>query len=250
MYQQERLLTILEYLNKHNKMSIHDICERLNVSRDTARRDIIKLIEQGTAMRTHGGISLPIWSDKLHAYKERLNEYSENKKNIAQKAVSFITDNEHYFLDVSTNVRFLAEFIDKNITVFTHSLDNIEILSEQDNVKISTIGGCLNKRNRFFYKPGFTEILDGILFDAAFLGAAAITPEGMYYDDEEDAFIKKAIIKQSSKVILLSECQKFQKRSYYKGVDWDQIDIFITDNMPPPWAFEIMELNDIQLIIV
>ncbi|MEQ8155418.1 MAG: DeoR/GlpR family DNA-binding transcription regulator [Clostridiaceae bacterium] len=250
MYQQDRLLMILEYLNKNNSMSVHDICEQLNVSRDTARRDILKLIEQGAAMRTHGGISLPVLESKLHAYKERMDEYSENKKNIALKALTFIHDNEHYFFDVSTNIRFLAEIVNKRITVFTHSLDNIEILAEKDNVDISTIGGCLNKRNRFFYKPGFAEILEGILFDAAFLGAAAITSDGIFYDDEEDAFIKRSIVKQSGKVIILSEGQKFQKRSYYKGVGWEQIDIFISDSVPPAWVSEIMESNDIQLIIV
>ncbi|MEQ8198398.1 MAG: DeoR/GlpR transcriptional regulator, partial [Clostridiaceae bacterium] len=65
-----------------------------------------------------------------------------------------------------------------------------------------------------------------------------------------DAFIKRSIVKQSGKVIILSEGQKFQKRSYYKGVGWEQIDIFISDSMPPAWVSEIMESNDIQLIIV
>ena len=65
MYQEERLLKVLEYLSEHNYMSIHEICEMFNVSRDTARRDILKLIDQGSAMRTHGGISLPILKNTI-----------------------------------------------------------------------------------------------------------------------------------------------------------------------------------------
>ncbi|MHC1682041.1 MAG: DeoR/GlpR family DNA-binding transcription regulator [Clostridiaceae bacterium] len=249
MYQEERLLKILEHLNEHNNMSIHDICEKLNVSRDTARRDIIKLIEQGAAIRTHGGITLPILTNKLQAYRERLDAYSEDKKSIAEKALYFITEKQHYFFDVSTTVRYLSELTNKNITVFTHSLDNIEILSEQENVEVHSIGGCLNRRNRFFYKPGCINALNGILFDVAFLGAAAITSDGIYFDDEEDAFIKRSITKQSTKVILLAEYQKFLKRSYFKGASWEEIDILITDGMPPSWVIDIIELNDIQLII-
>ena len=42
MHQEERLLAIFTYLKEHQKMSIHTICDRLHVSRDTARRDILR----------------------------------------------------------------------------------------------------------------------------------------------------------------------------------------------------------------
>lgn len=250
MYQEERILKILEYLNEHNNMSIHDICKMLNVSRDTARRDILKLIEKGAAIRTHGGISLPILRSTIEAYRERLQSFSQEKKNIAHKAVSFLREGEHYFFDVSTTVRFLAEYSDKNITVFTHSLDNIEILSDKKEVLVHSIGGYLNKRNRFFYKPGCTDYLDGIKFDIAFIGAASIREDGLYYEDEEDAFIKQSAIKQSKKVILLAEYQKFKQESYYRGANFEQIDVIITDHMPPHLFLKIIKDNDIELIIV
>lgn len=250
MYQEERLLKILEYLKEHNSMSVHKICEMLNVSRDTARRDIIKLIEQGTAIRTHGGISIPTLTSAIEAYRERMESFSLEKKNIAQRALEFIDKGKHYFFDVSTTVRFLAEDINKNITVFTHSLDNIEILSEKDEVFVHSIGGCLNKRNRFFYKLGCTNYLEGIKFDVAFLGAAALTIDGLYYEDEEDAFIKNSAINQSHKVILLADHQKFHLSSYYRGAKWDEIDIIITDKTPPEAFLEIMEERGIELIIV
>ncbi|MBC2582610.1 DeoR/GlpR family DNA-binding transcription regulator [Clostridium sp. DJ247] len=249
MYQEERLIKILEHLNEHNNMSVHDICETLRVSRDTARRDILKLIEQGAAIRTHGGIALPVLKNTIQAYRERLESYSEEKKNIAEKALRFIHEHEHYFFDVSTTVRFLAEYLDKNVTVFTHSLDNIEILSEKNHVFIHSIGGCLHKKNRFFYRPDCTSYFEGILFDTAFLGAAAIMTDGIYYADEEDAFIKQAVTRQSSKVILLADYEKFHRSSYYKGVNWGQVDIIITDRIPPPSFIDIIESQNIQLIV-
>lgn len=249
MHQEERLLRILEYLNQHNHMSIHAICEMFNVSRDTARRDIVKLIEQGTATRTHGGISLPVLRNTIKAYRERMESYSEEKISIAQKALEFVNEDEHYFFDVSTTVGFLAEYINKSAVVFTHSLDNIEVLSEKKDVSVHSIGGALNKKNRFFYKPDCIEYLNGIRFDAAFLGASSITEDGIYYVDEEDAFIKQIAVKKSIKVIVLAEYEKFHRSSYYKGVNWEQIDIIITDQMPPSAFVDIIESYDIQLII-
>ncbi|GIM29296.1 DeoR family transcriptional regulator [Clostridium polyendosporum] len=250
MYQEERLLKILEYLNENNNMSIHTICEMFNVSRDTARRDILKLIEQGTVIRTHGGISLPILKNKIKAYRERIEAYSEEKSRIAKKALEFINEDEHYFFDVSTNVRLLSEYIDKRVLVFTHSLDNIEILSEKEDVSVHSIGGCLNKKNRFFYKLDCIDYLNGIRFDTAFLGAASINEDGLYYVDEEDAFIKQISVKKSTKVIILAEYEKFKRSSYYKGVSWEQIDIIITDKMPPSTFVDIIESYDIELIII
>lgn len=249
MYQEERLLKILEYLNENNNMSVHDICETLDVSRDTARRDILKLIEKGAAIRTHGGISLPILRTTIDAYKERLESYSEEKKDISKKALSFIKEKEHYFFDVSTTVCFLAEFLDKEVTVVTHSLDNIEILSEKENIDVYSTGGRLDKKNRFFYGEVTKEYIKERRFDVFFLGAGAIMPDGIYFVDEEDAVIKQTAAKQSEKVILLADYQKFKTFTYYKGLDFEQIDVIITDKTPPLVFLEIIEENDIELII-
>lgn len=249
MYQEERLVQILVYLNEHQTMSIHTICSRFGVSRDTARRDIIKLIEAGTAIRTHGGISLPSIKNTLEAYKARMDAHSEEKKNIAQKALQFIQEREHYFLDVSTTIRFLAEFINKKVTVFTHSLDNIEILAENKLVSVHSIGGCLDKENRFFYKPNCMDYLINIQFDTSFLGAAAISENGFFYANEEDAFIKNQVAGKSAKVIMLADSKKFGLSSYYKGISWTQIAVIITDQLPPAAFLDIIEKNSIKLII-
>ena len=250
MHQEKRLLKILEYLNEHNSMSIHDICETFNVSRDTARRDIIKIIDEGSAVRTHGGISLPILKNTIKEYKERVKAYSEEKISIAKKASNFIEDNSHYFFDVSTIVKLLSKEINNPVWILTHSLDNIEILSEKKEVIVNSIGGYLNNKNRFFYNPSFISYMENLKLDIAFLGAASITQDGVYYVDEEDALIKRTAIKKSDKVIILAEFEKFKRSSYYKGAAWEDIDIIITDKLPPAPFIKIIESNNIELIIV
>lgn len=250
MYQDERLLKILKYLNKNSNMSVHTICEMFGVSRDTARRDIVRLIEQGAAVRSRGGISLPVLNNTIKNYRERLEAYSDEKKDIAQRALEFIEEGKHYFFDVSTTVSFLAQYVNKNITVFTHSLDNIEILSEKKDVKVYSMGGCLNKKNRFFYNPDCMSYINGVKFDMAFLGAASITKDGIFYADEEDAYIKSVVCKNSSKIIVLADYEKFNKISYFKGINWDQIDMIITDRMPPDKFIRIIEEKGIKFITI
>ena len=56
MYQEERLLKILEYLNYSNNLSVHEICKMFTISRDTARRDIVKLVDKGVVIRLMEGL--------------------------------------------------------------------------------------------------------------------------------------------------------------------------------------------------
>jgi len=250
MYQEERLLKILEYLNNSSSLSVHEICKMFTISRDTARRDIVKLVDKGTVIRTHGGVTLPGLIDTIRNYRQRLEAHSEEKKDIAKRALLLIKDNEHYFFDVSTTVSYLAKGLNKNVTVYTHSLDNIEILSENEKVSVHCIGGCLNKNNRFFYSIDCKNFLNGIHFDVAFLGAAAITVDGIYYANQEDAFIKQVSAQQSDKVILLVDFEKYGKTAYHKGLDWNQIDIIITDRLPPSLYVDIIREHNIELDII
>jgi len=250
MYQEERLLKILKYLNENSNMSVRTICEMFGVSRDTARRDIVRLIKQGAAVRSRGGISLPVLNNAIKNYRERLQSYSDEKKDIAKRALEFIEEGKHYFFDVSTTVSFLAQYVDKDITVFTHSLDNIEILSQKNNIHIYSTGGSFNKKNRFFYSPDCLNYINRIKFDAAFLGAAAITEEGIFYADEEDAYIKSNVCKNTAKVIVLADFEKFNEVSYFKGLNWDEIDMLITDSTPPDKFTHVIEENGIKLVTI
>ena len=168
-----------------------------------------------------------------HSYEERLSMHSEEKKKIVEKALMFIREGKTYFFDVSTSIQILSKAVDKKITVYTHSLDNLYILSDKKDVSVHSVGEILNRNNRFFYKleVGDKGYFEGINFDAAFLGATAITRDGIYYDDKEDAVIKAEAAKKAKRVILLAEHEKYKNVSRYKGLELNEIDIIIVDPM-------------------
>ena len=185
--------------------------------------------------------------NNIYSYKERLNLNVNEKKRIVEKAMYFIHNNGTYFFDVSTNVQLLAKSLNKKVTIFTHSLDNFNILSEKEDVIVNLIAGEFNNKNRFFYRTDYKKYFDGMEFDSVFLGAGAIKGDGVYYENEEDAFIKNEVAKRSKKVILLAEHQKYQKTTQYKGLDLEQINIIIIDPISVSLFVDITKLQNITI---
>jgi len=185
--------------------------------------------------------------NNIYSYKERLNLNINEKKRIVEKAMHFIHNGGTYFFDVSTNVQLLAKSLNKKATIFTHSLDNFNILSDKQDVSVNLIVGEFNNKNRFFYREDYNKYFDGIEFDSAFLGAGAIKSDGIYYENEEDAFIKSEVAKRSKKVILLAEHQKYEKTTWYKGLTLDQIKIIIVDPISVSLFGEITKSRNIEI---
>ncbi|OBZ09184.1 DeoR/GlpR family DNA-binding transcription regulator [Bacillus sp. FJAT-26390] len=248
MYQEERLLKILKYLKQHQSMSVTDICTQFEVSRDTARRDIVRLVQEGVVVRTHGGLALPELQKKILSYQDRLIDESETKKRIGKLGAKLIQDHETVILDVSTTVQFVAEQISaKNITVVTHSIDNVATLSNREDLQIYVLGGYLNVKHRLLYGSSIIDKLSEIRADKAFIGAAAIRSDGLYYPFEEDARVKREMARRSDQVIVVADHTKFIGKSFYR-LDFDHVDILITNREIPSEIREVLDQKNITVI--
>ncbi len=185
--------------------------------------------------------------NNMYSYKERLSLNIDEKSKIVEKAMLFVHNKGTYFFDVSTSVQLLARKLNKKVTVFTHSLDNLNILSEKEDVLVNLIDGKFNKKNRFFYRTDYEKYFGDIEFDAAFLGAGSIRKDGIYYENEEDIFIKEEVIKRSKKVILLAEHQKYENTAYCKGIDLNQMNIIIVDPISLSSFENMIESQNIKI---
>jgi len=229
MYREKRFEEIKRLLAERQELSIEDIMQAVNVSRDTARRDIVALAERGVGRRTRGGLIAPSFGQSVPSYSERLQLFSEQKSQMAQLALGMIHPGGVYFIDDSTTLLKLSQSIAADVTIYTHSLDNAIALSVQSAVTLRMLGGTLNQHARFFFEPATLHNLARIAFDAAFIGATAIDASGVNFGYEEDALVKSAAASAARQVVVVSETQKLQLEAPYRGLALDQIDTFITD---------------------
>ena len=232
MYQEERLYQIMTLLREKKSLSKQEIMSKFNISRDTARRDIICLVEQKIALRTHGGITLPTVQLR-QSFKERSTHQNTTKDLLGKMASSYIKKGAICYLDTSTTIQSICKYIKQQATIYSNSIDIIKQLQNNQFIDLHLLGGKLNLLNRYLYGSETLSILENIRFDIAFLGAASITEDGFYTFESEDAAIKHLIAKNSSLVCVLADSGKFLLQPAYKFGKLTDVDVVLTTKMPP-----------------
>ncbi|MGP7815684.1 DeoR/GlpR family DNA-binding transcription regulator [Niallia sp. 01092] len=249
MSQEERLSMILQYLTEHKRITVEDICSNYDVSRDTARRDLVKLEEQQKIIRTRGGAILPSSHKRIHNYHHRLQFVSEEKKEIGKLAATLIQDNDHIILDTSTTVQAMGQYIDQECTVITNSIHVAEILSDKTNPKIHLLGGILHKEHRYLYGQSVVEKLDYYSVDKVFIGIVGISEKGLTIVDEEDGAVKRKMMQQAKQVIVVADHSKIGMTEFYQFAKLAEIDVFITDKEPNKAFIQLLKENDVELLV-
>ncbi|WKB34788.1 hypothetical protein QS257_12830 [Terrilactibacillus sp. S3-3] len=114
-----------------------------------------------------------------------------------------------FFLDASTTIQFLCNRLTKRATVYTNSLDNVELLADKSFLDVHLLGGKLHHKNRFFYSHSMLDQLQDIRFYTAILGVGGFSTDGIYSENLEDSLIKKAVSGCSKRTIVLAETVNF-----------------------------------------
>jgi DeoR family transcriptional regulator, carbon catabolite repression regulator len=250
MYQEERLIAIMRYLEKNNRISIDQICHLYNVSRDTARRDLVRLEEDRAIIRTRGGAILPSSHHEIKNYEKRLQTVSHEKKIIGKKAASLIGEGDKVILDASTTVQSCAEHLtDIPCTIITNSINEAEILSHHSQVDIILLGGKLHKEHRFLYGSSVIEKLSNYRVDRAFIGVVGVSEAGITLAYEEDGLVKRKMIQQASQTIVLADHTKLGVTDFFCIAGLEEIDLLITDQMPDKEFVKMLERFNVELIL-
>ncbi|MBD0778792.1 DeoR/GlpR transcriptional regulator [Maribacter sp. ANRC-HE7] len=249
MLKEERHQAILSQVELHNRVLLTDIAEKLDVSIDTARRDVKELDQVNKLRKVHGGaISLGFTTNSTR----NNNIYALPQKiTIAEKAASLIKNEGVIFIDGGTTCMELARIIppELKLTCFTLSLPVAMELNTKPNVDVIFIGGKISKDAQIAIGANATHALSEIRVDYGFIGTGYVDAiEGLTDFDWDVVQLKKAVIKASKKTILLSISQKLNSRHRYKTCDMNAIDTMITELSPDDDKLKLFRNNQVHLI--
>ena len=102
---------IKELLQENKSVTIADLAVRMNVTRETIRRDLRAMEQEHELIRTHGGAYIldGVQNDLDISTRQVLK--TEEKKTIALKCDALIQTGEIIYLDNSTTAWFIANKI-------------------------------------------------------------------------------------------------------------------------------------------
>jgi DeoR/GlpR family transcriptional regulator of sugar metabolism len=233
MLREDRQDQILHLLNTKGKVIASELCEELNVSEDTIRRDLRELSARGLIRRVHGG-ALPI-APSHTKYEEREHVLVEEKKLVAKKAASLIKNGQLVLLDGSTTASHMVQYFpaDLKCTIITNSPRIALSLSSFEKVDTIMIGGAIFKNSEVCTGSLAIEALSRFRPDICLLGIYCIHPdEGITDLDLEEAYMKQKMIEISSQVAGLVTTNKLDRLSEYMVTKTGSLTHLITELDP------------------
>lgn len=233
MLKKERQAYILHQVNLHNKVLSSLLCQEIQVSEDTIRRDLQELAEEGKIIKVHGGAL----SHSFHrVYYPTNGVYSQDKKKIiAQKAASLIKDGMFILTSGGTTVLELARTLPPQLkaTFISGSLPAVLEYMQHPNVDVILIGDRVSKNARITVGGEAINKIKQIKADLCFLGINALHPHyGTTDNDWEVVQIKKAMVEASQKVVCLTIAEKINTVQPIHLCNLSAIDVLITE-LPP-----------------
>lgn len=254
MTSKERQGQIKLIIQRDKKVVVSELSAQFNVTEETIRRDLEKFEKQGLIVRTYGGAVLNTERTDF-TISERYGRSlvnADEKRAIADTVVSsgIITQGSTIMADRSSTVmELLRKLRDReDLTILVHSLETA-IEFWKTNLNIMLTGGVIDKKTRSLTGAFTHNTIQSCFVDFVILGCASIRMKDGFFDTYgPDAELKKMMINQGKKVILLADHTKFEQNALVKLWDIDNVDIFVTDRKPKPEWMEIFKKCNVQVL--
>ena len=233
MLKKERQAYILHQVNLHNKVLSSSLCNEIHVSEDTIRRDLQELADEGKVIKVHGGALSHSFS-QVHFPSNGVYSQQQKRK-IAQKAISFISNGMFVLTTGGTTVLELARCLPPQLkaTFISGSIPAILEYMHHPNIDVIMIGDRISKNSKITVGPEAISKIRQMKADVCFLGTNAIDAEhGITDNDWEVVQVKKAMIESARKVICLSIAEKIGSVQPIRVCGIDEIDTLITELSP------------------
>jgi DeoR/GlpR family transcriptional regulator of sugar metabolism len=229
MLKKERQAYILHQVSLHNSVLSADLSNAINVSEDTIRRDLNELADNGKLIKVHGGAL----SKSFNSFYLRSDVYNvDNKKRIAQKAVSLIKDGMFVITGGGTTIIEMARLLPENLkaTFFTGSIPAAYEYSQHPNIELIFIGDKISKKSQIAVGGEAISRISHIKADLCFLGINALDKETGITDNDWDIVqMKKAMIESASQTAVMTISEKLNTSQRVRICGIDEIDILITE---------------------
>ncbi len=230
----DRRKKLLEEIILDPGIMIRDLAEKLNVSRETIRRDFDALCDSGQLQRRYGG-AVVIPAGNVLSFEARQDKHVPERKAIARKAHDLLRDGQVIMLSPGTTALLLALELaetDKRLTIITNGIREALTLVNNDNLRVVLAPGDVDRLEGFCWGHETTEFLARYNADLAVFFADGVATSGVSESDSRTSWIVKTMLAQSKRSMLLIDHFRFDRQVVQQLCTLDELDIVISDNDP------------------
>lgn len=241
-----RRQVIKDLLQEHKSVTITDLASRLNVTKETIRRDLRVMEEENELIRTHGGAYIleGVQNDLDISTRQVLK--TAEKEIIAQKCDALIQTGDIIYLDNSTTAWFIAhKIVSRKITVLTTSLEIANILSVSPSIRLILIGGEFSVKAKGFEGDSTIRNLQHYYMDKAFISCRSVSMKhGLTDTNDNSALIHKLVIEHTKKKYVVIDHSKLDNVSFTDVAPLDALDGIVMDKeFSDEWKTYLTEHN-------
>lgn len=256
MHATQREEQILAALGPSGFITYRELEALLDASPATIRRDLARLEAQGFIERVHGGAKLSGESRPKEAvrlagipFDQSITQHLAAKQAIAKAAAALCNPGEGIMVDGgTTTLQMCPHFEGMDLQVLTNSLHIVNALIPQTGTRILVPSGSVFREQNIILAAAGEESMPRFHAPKLFMGAAAVGPQGVMQADTVLVAAERRLIDRAEEVILLVDNSKFKSQSGTIVCGLEEIDILISNSIPPNFM-NFLEKAGVKVII-
>ena len=238
MLSEQRYEEIYNLLEREGSVRTIALCDALQTSRETVRRDLETMEAKGMLRRIRGGaMKLEAPQNKNTTYtsfSQRRDEHIYDKEAIALEAVNYIREGQAIALDSGTTSLSLARAVKtrfRSLTVVTNSFAVAKELAGAEGITLVLTGGVYRADEEAFVSDVATLIFSKINVEIFFHTTCGISVErGITYQRMDEISVQNKMMEAADQTIVLADSSKLGNNSLVKMCGLDEISMIITDS--------------------
>lgn len=242
---EKRMLRELELLKKHQRISVKELAETLNVSDMTVRRDLELLRKNHVLERSYGYATLVEGGDgyaddgEIYDLRRARIQNLNEKDRIAKYAASLIEPGDWIFLDNGTTVSRITFYLptDFEYTVLCYNYVIMVELLKRPNINVLFPGGYYHPEDYNFTSTEAVDFIRRHRANKAFISVSGVHRNlGITCINAHIVDNKRALIDSSAQNILMADSSKFDLVKANHFAELSDVDLVITDTkLPYEW---------------
>jgi DeoR/GlpR family transcriptional regulator of sugar metabolism len=205
---EERRRRVLDLVSKRGFVTLEDLKKDLGVSESTLRRDLDYLHEKGVR-RTHGGAMYVGDGAALPALEERSASQLEEKRALAQLAVSRVRNGDTVLLDGGTTTLEVARLlVGRPVQVVTNSLPIAALLANHRDTDLVLLGGYVYPRTGVALGPLTMRMLEDLHVHQLVMSVGGLTARGLFNSNMLLVETERQMMRCADEVTVLADHTK------------------------------------------